>query len=178
MKRKTTAIEGLLVFEPVVYKDKRGFFFESFRASEFGEAGILRTFVQDNQSQSQYGVIRGLHYQRPPHAQAKLVRVLDGLIYDVAVDLRPDSRSYGKWYGIELSSENLKQLYIPAGFAHGFSVLSDRASVMYKCDAYYHPDAEAGIRYNDPSLNIDWRLDSRNMIVSDKDLSLPLLKDL
>jgi len=178
MKVRETGIEGLLIIEPRVFTDQRGYFFESFHREKMAESGIRYDFVQDNQSRSVRGVIRGLHYQKAPHAQTKLVRVIDGRIYDVAVDLRPGSPSYLKWYGIELSSENRLQLLIPGGFAHGFSVLTGEATILYKCDAYYHPGSEAGIRYNDPSLNIDWKIRSEEAIVSEKDRQLPYLKDI
>jgi len=169
MNIKKTPIKGLLVVEPKVYKDKRGYFFESYNKKLFEKNGITDNFVQDNQSISSYGVIRGLHYQLNPFAQSKLVRVLQGRIFDVAVDLRKDSPTFGEWFGIELSSENFLQLYIPKGFAHGFSVLSDTAIVFYKCDNYYAPEYEEGIRYDDPNLNINWRLTKREIIISEKD---------
>jgi dTDP-4-dehydrorhamnose 3,5-epimerase len=165
-----TGIAGLLVFEPRVFPDSRGHFFESYNTQTFLQQGIDTQFVQDNQSRSSYGVIRGLHFQNPPHAQAKLVRVLIGTILDVAVDIRKGSPTYGRSYSIELSAENKKQLMIPAGFAHGFSVLSEMAEVLYKCDHYYNKESEGGIIYNDPDLNIDWKLPAGAAIVSDKDL--------
>jgi dTDP-4-dehydrorhamnose 3,5-epimerase len=173
-----TPIEGLFVIEPKVFEDSRGYFFESYQEEKLKQQGINVKFVQDNQSKSCYGVIRGLHYQLNPHAQTKLVRVLDGEIYDVAVDVRKGSPTYGKWFGIELSSENKKQLYIPQGFAHGFSVLSETAIVMYKCDSLYAPGTEGGIVYNDPTLNIDWKVDPAKAILSPKDLLLPQLNDI
>jgi dTDP-4-dehydrorhamnose 3,5-epimerase len=172
-----TGIEGLWVFEPQVFDDNRGFFFESFNQKTFQQQGITKDFVQDNQSGSNYGVIRGLHYQLNPHAQSKLVRALSGKILDVAVDIRKNSPTYLKVFSIELSGENKKQLYIPAGFAHGFSVLSEKANVLYKCDEFYSRSTEAGIRYNDPSLNIDWKIPAEKVVVSEKDLQLPLLAD-
>lgn len=171
----TTEIQGLLVFEPKVFEDSRGYFFESYNENVFREAGITSEFVQDNQSSSTFGVIRGLHYQLAPYAQAKLVRVLHGSILDVAVDIRKGSPTYGQVYTIELTNENRKQLFIPAGFAHGFSVLSDFAEVMYKCDAYYSKENEGGIIYNDPALKIDWRIPLDKAIVSDKDKVMPVL---
>ena len=175
---KETGIEGLLVLEPRVFKDPRGYFFESYNKEELIKQGIDYSFVQDNQSRSSKGVIRGLHYQKDPHAQAKLIRVMEGAIFDVALDIRPGSPTYGKWFGIELSAENFLQLMIPAGFAHGISVLSNRASVFYKCDQYYHPESESGIRFDDPDLGIDWKIDTDNAIVSEKDRLLPLFKHL
>ena len=153
-----TNIPGLIVFEPKIFEDSRGYFFESFNLQTFKAAGIEINFVQDNQSSSQYGVIRGLHYQLNPYAQAKLIRVLAGRILDVAVDIRKGSPTYGESFSIELSAENKKQLFIPVGFAHGFSVLSEQAEVFYKCDEFYNKESEGGIMYNDPSLNIDWKI--------------------
>lgn len=173
----TTDIPGLVVFEPRVFEDGRGYFFESYNEQTFRQNGIDLKFVQDNQSRSTYGVIRGLHYQLHPYAQAKLVRVLEGKILDVAVDVRKDSPTYGKHFSIELTAENKKQLLIPAGFAHGFSVLSDTASVMYKCDQFYSKESEGGIVYNDPALQIDWQIPQGKEIVSEKDIELPLLAD-
>jgi len=177
MKITKTGIADLLVLEATVFKDDRGYFFESFRDSRLSGEGLEYHFIQDNQSRSSYGVIRGLHYQTGAHAQAKLVRVISGKILDVAVDLRPGSASYGKWFGLELSDENFLQLLIPRGFAHGFSVLSESAIVFYKCDNYYNKEAEAGIRYNDPLLHIDWQIPDGRVQVSDKDLNLPYLKE-
>jgi dTDP-4-dehydrorhamnose 3,5-epimerase len=175
---KETGIKGLLVLEPRVFKDPRGYFFESYNRKHLEEAGMSYHFIQDNQSRSSYGVLRGLHFQRDPHSQAKLVRVILGSIYDVAVDIRPGSPSYGKWFGVELSADNFLQLMIPAGFAHGFSVLSDHAVVQYKCDQYYHPESEAGIRFDDPDLAIDWKIDPEKAIISEKDRMLPYFKQL
>jgi dTDP-4-dehydrorhamnose 3,5-epimerase len=173
----TTEISGLIVFEPAVYKDDRGYFFESYNEQTFQKEGIGMRFVQDNQSFSNYGVIRGLHYQLDPHAQTKLIRVLVGRILDVAVDLRQGSPTFGKHVAIELTAENKKQFLIPAGFAHGFSVLSPTAEVSYKCDAFYHKASEGGIRYDDPVLNIDWQVPLENAIVSSKDQELPFFAD-
>lgn len=173
----TTDIPGLVVFEPRVFEDGRGYFFESYNEQTFRQNGIDLKFVQDNQSRSTYGVIRGLHYQLHPYAQAKLVRVLEGKILDVAVDVRKDSPTYGKHFSIELTAENKKQLLIPAGFAHGFSVLSETASVMYKCDQFYSKESEGGIVYNDPALQIDWQIPQGKEIVSEKDIELPLLAE-
>lgn len=168
-----TPIPGLLVFEPKVFEDNRGYFFESFNLQTYHREGIEINFVQDNQSSSQYGVIRGLHYQLNPHAQAKLIRVLAGKILDVAVDIRVGSPTFGKSFSIELSAENKKQLFIPAGFAHGFSVLSEQAEVFYKCDAFYNKESEAGILYNDRMLGIEWNIPAGKEIISEKDLKLP-----
>jgi len=165
----------LLVFEPRVFEDSRGHFFESYNAGTFLQQGIRLQFVQDNQSKSTYGVIRGLHFQNHPHAQAKLVRAIIGTILDVAVDIRVGSPTYGKVFSVELSAENKKQLMIPAGFAHGFSVLSDIAEVLYKCDNYYNKESEGGIIYNDPELDIDWKIPADKAIVSEKDLQNKLL---
>ena len=173
----TCDIEGLVIVEPKVFEDSRGYFFESYNQQTFQQGGIAVNFVQDNQSKSGYGVIRGLHYQMAPHAQAKLVRVLEGTILDVAVDIRKASPTYGQHFAIELSAENKKQLYIPEGFAHGFSVLSETAVVMYKCNAFYNKESEGGVRYNDPALAIDWKVDLSKAIVSDKDQQLPDFKN-
>ncbi|HET6255163.1 MAG TPA: dTDP-4-dehydrorhamnose 3,5-epimerase [Puia sp.] len=170
----TTDIPDLLIFEPVVYKDNRGHFFESYNEQTFQKEGVNYRFVQDNQSFSTYGVIRGLHYQLDPHAQTKLVRVLQGRIIDVAVDLRRSSPTFGKWVAVELSAGNKRQLLLPRGFAHGFSVLSETAEVSYKCDGFYSKESEAGIRYDDPQLKIDWQVPPGKAIVSAKDLDLPL----
>ncbi|MCU7548024.1 dTDP-4-dehydrorhamnose 3,5-epimerase [Chitinophagaceae bacterium LB-8] len=170
-------IPGLIIVEPTVFADSRGYFFEAYNQAVFNQNGITCNFVQDNQSKSSYGVIRGLHYQLNPHAQSKLVRVLEGVIYDVAVDIRKGSPTFGKHFGIELSADNKKQLLIPAGFAHGFSVLSETAVVMYKCDALYNKQSEGGIRFDDVTLGIDWKVEPARAIVSEKDLQLPVFKD-
>lgn len=169
-----TDIPGLLLFEPDVFEDSRGYFFESYNEKKFSDAGIDLRWVQDNQSSSAYGVIRGLHYQLPPFAQSKLVRVLRGKILDVVVDIRRGSPTFGKNYCEVLSGKNKKQLYIPKGFAHGFSVLSEKAEVLYKCDEFYNKETEAGIIYNDAELNIDWRIPEESRVVSEKDMQLPL----
>ncbi len=169
----STHIPDLVVFEPKVFEDSRGYFFESYNETTFNQHGIDLKFVQDNQSSSSYGVIRGLHYQLTPFAQTKLVRVLSGTILDVAVDIRKGSPTYGQFFSIELSAENKKQLFIPHGFAHGFSVLSEQAEVLYKCDAFYNKESEGGIIYNDASLNIDWMIPVEKAIISEKDLQLP-----
>ena len=173
----TTDIPGLLLFEPDVFEDSRGYFFESYNEKIFREAGIDFRWVQDNQSSSTYGVIRGLHYQLPPFVQSKLIRVLRGKILDVVVDIRKGSPTFGKSYCKVLSAKNKRQLFIPHGFAHGFSVLSKEAEVLYKCDGYYNKESEAGIIYNDPELNIDWGIPVAEAIISGKDKILPLLKD-
>ncbi|MDP4209953.1 MAG: dTDP-4-dehydrorhamnose 3,5-epimerase [Bacteroidota bacterium] len=178
MKVIATELPGLFIIEPKVFEDDRGYFFESYQEEKLQQQGITTKFVQDNQSKSSYGVIRGLHYQKNPHAQTKLVRVLDGKIYDVAVDIRQGSPTFGKWFGIELSSDNKRQLYIPQGFAHGFSVLSPTAVVMYKCDNLYHPASEGGILYNDPELGIDWKIEQGKEVLSPKDKIHPLLKNI
>ncbi len=170
-----TDISGLLIFEPKVFEDDRGYFFESYNENIFRQEGINIRWVQDNQSSSTYGVIRGLHYQLPPFAQSKLIRVLKGKILDVVVDIRKDSPTYGKSFSVQMSAKNKKQLFIPAGFAHGFSVLSKKAEVMYKCDVFYNKENEAGIIYNDAELNIDWQIPAKKAIVSDKDKELPVL---
>ena len=170
-----TEFAGLLIFEPAVYKDSRGYFFESYNEKTFLNENIDLRFVQDNQSSSSYGVVRGLHYQLSPHAQTKLVRVLTGTIVDIAVDIRKNSPTFSKVFSIELSAENKKQLLIPPGFAHGFSVLSERAEVLYKCDDFYDKESETGIRYDDPQLRIDWKIPDDKIIVSEKDQQLPLL---
>lgn len=172
-----TDIQGLLIFEPKVFEDSRGYFFEAYNENVFKKEGLDLKFVQDNQSKSSYGVIRGLHYQLNPHAQYKLVRVLEGIILDVAVDIRKGSPTFGKHFSLELTAENKKQLLIPAGFAHGFSVLSETAVVLYKCDALYNKESETGIRYNDPTLNIDWKILAGKEIVSEKDLQQPLFEN-
>jgi dTDP-4-dehydrorhamnose 3,5-epimerase len=178
MKVIDTKISDIFILEPKVFKDDRGYFLESYNKKILDNVlGKEYSFVQDNESKSSYGVIRGLHYQLAPFSQAKLVRVLQGNVYDVAVDLRKNSPTYLDWVGVELSAENKKQFLIPKGFAHGFSVLSETVIFEYKCDEYYHPEAEAGIIYNDPSLNIDWKIEADNIKISPKDLLLPKLKE-
>ena len=173
-----TKIADLFILEPKVFADGRGYFFESYNKKTLEILiGKEYNFVQDNESKSSYGVIRGLHYQLAPYSQAKLVRVLEGRVYDVAVDLRKDSPTFGEWAGVELSGENKKQFLIPKGFAHGFSVLSETAVFTYKCDEYYHPEAEAGIIYNDPSIGIDWKIPEKDVKLSEKDKLLPELKN-
>jgi dTDP-4-dehydrorhamnose 3,5-epimerase len=172
MEIEKTPIKDLIIINPMVFTDSRGYFFEAYNKAKFNENGIMFNFIQDNQSFSKRGVIRGLHLQINPFAQAKLVRVLQGEILDVAVDLRKDSSTYGEHFSVVLSADNKKQLMVPHGFAHGFSVLSETASVMYKVDQLYHKDSERGIRYDDPTLNIDWRVNNNEVIVSEKDLIL------
>ena len=173
-----TAIEGLVIVEPKVFVDARGYFFESFSQREFEEKVRIVNFVQDNESMSSYGVMRGLHFQRPPFAQSKLVRCVKGRVLDVAVDLRKDSPTYGQWYAVELDAESQRQFFIPRGFAHGFSVLSERAVFTYKCDNLYHPEADGGILLTDPALNIDWQVPVDQMILSEKDKKHPILSKL
>jgi len=169
-----TGIKGLKIFEPKVWEDDRGYFFEAFNTNTFKAGGIESVFVQDNQSASGFGVLRGLHYQMEPFAQAKLVRVLSGEVLDVAVDIREGSPTYGQYFSVRLSAENKRQLYVPRGFAHGFVVLSEKAEFFYKCDNFYSKEHEAGILFNDPSLNIDWEIDVTKAILSDKDKEQPL----
>ncbi|HTE33377.1 MAG TPA: dTDP-4-dehydrorhamnose 3,5-epimerase [Chryseolinea sp.] len=169
MKVTQTGFKGLVVLEPAVFNDSRGQFLESYNARTLQELGLEANFIQDNQSYSTAGVVRGLHYQNEPHAQTKLVRVLAGVIWDVVVDLRKNEPTFGQVFGIELSAESKRQLYVPKGFAHGFSVLGKSAEIMYKCDNYYNREAEGGILYNDPALGIDWKIKAADMIVSEKD---------
>ncbi|MBD5332352.1 MAG: dTDP-4-dehydrorhamnose 3,5-epimerase [Bacteroides sp.] len=173
----STDIEGVFIIEPRIFRDARGYFFESYSKRDFDEKVGSVDFVQDNESCSSRGVMRGLHFQCPPYAQAKLVRCVKGSVLDVAVDLRTGSPTYGKHVAVELSEHNHRQFFIPRGFAHGFAVLSDIAVFQYKCDNYYHPEADGGISITDPSLGIDWCIDLSEAILSDKDLRHPLLKD-
>ncbi len=168
-----TGIPDLKVFEPKVWTDERGYFYEAYNAHTFREAGITAQFVQDNQARSTYGVLRGLHYQIEPFAQAKLVRVIHGEVLDIAVDIREHSPTYGHWYGIRLSAENKRQLFVPRGFAHGYVVLSETAEFFYKCDHFYSKAHEGGIRWDDPTLNIDWEIELDQVILSEKDRTLP-----
>lgn len=177
MKITETGFEGLYIIQPKVFSDSRGYFFESFKLETFLMAGIPFNPVQDNESRSVYGVIRGLHYQLNPFAQAKLIRVVVGKIYDVAVDLRKNSLTFGKWYGVELDSENKTQFFITKGFAHGFSVLSDIAVIQYKCDNLYHPQYEKGISVKDPDLAIDWLIENIEPVISNKDQNQPRFRD-
>ena len=172
-----TEIEGVWIIEPKVFNDARGYFMEAFKEGEF-RANICNVhFVQDNESKSSYGVLRGLHYQLPPHAQSKLVRVIRGTVIDVAVDIRRESPTFGRHVAVELTGENHRQLFIPRGFAHGFVVLSDEALFQYKCDNFYAPQCEGAIAYDDPALGIDWRLPASDIVVSEKDRHHPLLRD-
>ena len=177
MKIIKTEIEGLLIIEPRIFQDARGYFFESFSQREFEEKVGAVHFVQDNESMSTYGVMRGLHFQRPPYTQSKLVRCVSGKVLDVAVDIRKGSPTYGCHVAVELTGENHRQFFIPKGFAHGFAVLSERAVFQYKCDEFYHPEADAGISILDESLQIDWRIPAEAAILSDKDTRHALLKD-
>jgi dTDP-4-dehydrorhamnose 3,5-epimerase len=177
MKIIETGFKGLLIIKPTIHYDSRGYFFESFNQSALNNAGIVFNPVQDNESRSSKGVIRGLHYQLLPFGQTKLIRVVEGKIFDVALDIRKDSLTYGKWFGTELDSETKDQFLIPKGFAHGFSVLSDIAVIQYKCDNVYNPQYERGIALNDPSLDINWKLGSITPLISEKDLKHPLMND-
>lgn len=166
----STEIEGVKIIEPRIFGDTRGYFFESYSARDFAaQTGIDTVFVQDNESKSRYGVVRGLHFQKPPYAQAKLVRVVEGKVLDVAVDIRRNSKTYGRHIAVELSNENHLQLFLPKGIAHGFAVLSDEVLFQYKCDEYYHPESEGAIAWNDPTLAIDWHLPLSEVILSEKD---------
>ena len=177
MKVIETDIEGVVIIEPKVFGDKRGYFFESFSQKKFEEKVCKTTFVQDNESKSTYGVLRGLHFQKMPYAQSKLVRVVKGRVLDIAVDIRKGSPTFGKHIAAELSEENRLQFFVPRGFAHGFVVLSDQAIFQYKCDNYYAPQSEGGIMWNDPALNIDWQIQLEDIILSGKDKKNPLLSD-
>ena len=172
-----TEIEGVKIIEPNIFKDSRGYFFESFSQREFDEKVAPIVFLQDNESKSSYGVMRGLHFQKPPYTQSKLVRCVKGSVLDVAVDLREGSSTYGKHVAVELTEDNHRQLFIPKGFAHGFAVLSDTAVFQYKCDDFYHPEVDGGINILDESLGIDWRIPTDKAILSDKDTKHQLLKD-
>lgn len=176
-----TAIDGVVIIEPRIFEDARGYFFESFSQREFDEKiapiiGHTVTFVQDNESKSSYGVMRGLHFQRPPFTQSKLVRCVKGAVLDVAVDIRKGSKTYGQHVAVELTEDNHRQFFIPKGFAHGFAVLSETAVFQYKCDEFYHPEADGGISILDDSLGIDWRIKDK-AILSEKDTKHPILKD-
>ena len=173
-----TTIDGVLIVEPKIFEDSRGYFFESYNETEFAQNGIPNKFVQDNQSKSSYGVIRGLHCQLGKHAQAKLVRVLEGKVLDVAVDIRKNSQTFGKYVAVELSADNKRQLFIPRGFLHGFSVLSKTAFFAYKCDNFYCKEAEFGIRYDDEEIGIDWKIPADKVIISEKDRQANNLKDI
>ena len=173
-----TEIEGVVIIEPRIFKDDRGYFYESFSQREFEEKVCKTTFVQDNQSKSSYGVLRGLHFQKPPYCQSKLVRCIKGAVLDVAVDIRKGSPTFGKDVAVELTEDNHRQFFVPRGFAHGFAVLSDEAVFQYKCDNYYAPQSEGAVRWDDPDLGIDWMIPADEVILSDKDKNHPFLKDL
>jgi len=173
-----TSIEGVVIIEPRLFKDERGYFFESFNQREFEEKVCKTTFVQDNESKSGYGVIRGLHYQKPPFAQSKLVRVIKGAVLDVAVDIRKGSPTFGQHVAVELTEGNHRQFFIPRGFAHGFSVLSEEVIFQYKCDEFYHPEAEGAIAWNDAELGIDWKISLEKVLVSEKDSKHLRLKNI
>jgi dTDP-4-dehydrorhamnose 3,5-epimerase len=170
-----TDFKDLLILQPKVLGDERGYFMESFSRRTLLQAGIELNFVQDNQSSSRRGVLRGLHYQLAPYAQTKLVRVLSGRILDVVLDIRKEEKTFGKYFSVELSAENKKQVLVPKGFAHGFITLSDQAEVFYKCDEYYHPEADRGILFSDPDIAIDWKMEENDFILSDKDKKHPVL---
>ena len=172
-----TAIDGVVIIEPRIFEDARGYFFESFSQREFDEKVCPITFVQDNESKSSYGVMRGLHFQRPPFTQSKLVRCVKGAVLDVVVDIRKSSPTYGQHVAVELTEDNHRQFFIPKGFAHGFAVLSEIAVFQYKCDEFYHPESEGGISILDKTLNIDWRIPTDQAILSEKDIKHSLLKD-
>ena len=174
MKIKESPLKDCYIIEPTIFNDDRGYFYEKFNEKKFEElTGLNGHFVQDNISKSSYGVLRGVHLQKGEHAQAKLVSCLEGKVFDVAVDLRQDSPTFGKWFGIELTPENKLQLYVPRGFGHGFSVLSEKAVFAYKCDNFYHKESEGSVIWNDPDLNINWKLPVDDVILSDKDKNLP-----
>ena len=173
-----TEIEGVVILKPRVFEDARGYFFESYSKRDFDKQVREINFVQDNESKSQYGVVRGLHYQKWPFTQSKLVRVLHGRVLDIAVDIRQGSPSYGKYVSVELSGDNRLQLFIPRGFAHGFAVLSKDAVFQYKCDEFYHPESEGGIAWDDPQLNIDWKLPAKDIILSKKDTVNPKFEEI
>lgn len=178
MNFTATPLEGVWVIEPAVFADDRGFFLESYHKQKFAEHGITEEFVQDNHSFSKKNVVRGLHFQHPPYAQSKLVRVIQGEVFDVAVDIRPHSPTFGKWFGVHLSAENKKMLYIPVGFAHGFCVVSETADFTYKCGAPYNQQADGGIFWNDPAIGIEWPVTPDSAILSEKDIQLPKLSEL
>ena len=177
MRVTKTDIEGVVIIEPRVFADERGYFFEIFSERDFAEQVCDIHFVQDNEAKSSYGVVRGLHFQRPPHAQSKLVRVVKGKVVDVVVDIRKSSPTFGKHIAVELSAENHRQLFIPQGFAHGYAVLSEEAIVEYKCDDFYHPECEGGIAWNDAALGIDWQIPADKIILSERDKHHPALAE-
>lgn len=164
-----TEIEGVVIIEPRIFRDERGYFYESFSQREFEEKVCRTIFVQDNQSKSSYGVVRGLHFQKPPYCQSKLVRCIKGAVLDVAVDVRKGSPTFGKYVAVELTEDNHRQFFVPRGFAHGFAVLSEEAVFQYKCDNFYNKESEGAVAWNDPELNIDWRVPAENVILSEKD---------
>ena len=172
-----TGIEGVIIIEPRIFNDDRGYFFESFSQREFEEKVCKTAFVQDNESKSSYGVLRGLHFQQPPYAQSKLVRCVRGAVLDVAVDIRKGSPTFGRWVSCELTGDNHRQFFIPRGFAHGFSVLSEEVVFQYKCDNFYAPQSEGALSWNDPDLNIDWKIPADKVLLSEKDSHHPLLRD-
>lgn len=172
-----TAIDGVIIIKPRIFNDARGYFFESFSQREFAENVCRTVFVQDNESKSSYGVLRGLHFQKPPYAQSKLVRVIKGVVLDIAVDIRRGSPTFGQYVSAELTGENHLQFFIPRGFAHGFSVLSEEAVFQYKCDNFYAPQSEGAIAWNDPALAIDWQLPADKVLLSEKDRLNPFLKE-
>jgi len=175
MKIKTTPLQDCYIIEPTIFEDERGYFFEKFNEKKFEDlTGLNGHFVQDNISKSSYGVLRGLHLQKGEHAQAKLVSCLEGAVWDVAVDLREESTTFGQWFGVELSAENKLQFYVPRGFGHGFSVISETAIFAYKCDNYYNKESEGGVLWNDTELNIDWKLSQQDILLSDKDKIQPI----
>lgn len=171
-----TNIEGVIVIEPKVFGDARGYFFESYNQRDFADVTDVQ-FVQDNESRSCYGVVRGLHFQRPPYSQSKLVRVVSGTVLDVAVDIRKSSPTYGRYFSVELSGDNHRQLFLPRGMAHGFAVLSQEAIFQYKCDCFYHPESEGAIAWNDPTIGIDWKLPAEAVILSEKDRHHPMFNE-
>lgn len=172
-----TQLEGVVIIEPRIFNDARGYFFESFSQRDFNQQVREVVFVQDNESKSSYGVLRGLHYQKPPYTQSKLVRVVKGAVLDVAVDIRKGSPTFGKYVAVELTEDNHRQFFVPRGFAHGFSVLTDTAVFQYKCDNFYAPQSEGAIAWNDPDIGIDWRIPADKVLLSAKDANHPLLKD-
>lgn len=178
MEITATPIEGIYIIEPEVFGDSRGYFFESFNLREFEKKIGRIEFVQDNESKSRYGVVRGLHFQKAPYAQSKLVRCVKGKVMDIAVDIRKGSPTFGKYTAVELSEENHRQLFLPKGMAHGFAVLSEEAVFQYKCDEFYHPEAEGAIAWNDPEIGIEWPIPETDIILSEKDRNHPHLKDL
>lgn len=178
MEIKETLLKDCYIIEPTIFEDDRGYFYEKFNENKFQElTGMNGHFVQDNISKSSYGVLRGLHLQKGEHAQAKLVSCLEGKVWDIAVDLREDSPTFGKWFGIELTEENKLQLYVPRGFGHGFSVVSETAVFGYKCDNFYNKESEGAVKFNDPDLNIDWKIKESDMILSEKDQNAPSFKE-